>query len=228
MLLLKVLDELLKRQVALDEEAAKATSVSGVAASCAYNQASGTYRSHSVNSVSRYCSDASDEQIASSAAHGCAALTFIFCAAMGFENANKGNAKLMKALWNFSMSVLPSMSCIARTVHVSTGWSAPRVDRDQKDYLVELDVDKSSDASRRRRECRDNFAGNTLGGVTVSRLDAVVERTAVGCQSGLNQYQARAVCSRRRLTSSGDEVDMVVRVVVFLELRGDHAIASQA
>lgn len=58
-LLLKVLDELLQGQVALDEEAAKTFLVSHSESPA--RKAKSTYRSQRVNSVSRYCTKASCE-----------------------------------------------------------------------------------------------------------------------------------------------------------------------
>lgn len=116
--------------------------------------------------------------------------TFIFCAAIGFENANNGNARLMKALWYFSMSVLPSMSYSDMEETSVTGRSARRAQPSTEFHLVELNVDESSNACRGSGESGDDLASNTLRGVAVGRLDAVVERAAVGCQKSSTSVPA--------------------------------------
>lgn len=172
-LLLKVLHELLERQVALDEEAA-ADRVSGKLDA---NRRTGTraHRSQSVNSVSRYCSASSDQpEVSGARTHR---LTFIFGAAIGLEKAKSGSAKLIKALWYCSISVLPSMSCGGgKTQHQfrSAGSGAILVT-----HLVQLEIDQRCDAGGRRGKSRNDLASDTLRRVAVCRLDAVVERTAV-------------------------------------------------
>lgn len=88
----------------------------------------------------------------------------------------------MKALWYFSMSVLPSMSYDDVEDMSATGGSATRAQPSPEFHLVELDVDESSNACRGGGESGDDFASDTLGGVAVGRLDAVVERAAVRYQ----------------------------------------------
>ena len=74
-------------------------------------------------------------------------------------------------------------------------------------HLVQLKADKTGNKRRRSRNGGDDLARNLLGRVPVSRRDAVVQRTEVGRRS--------------------DEVDVVVRIIVLLELDRVQAVPNQ-
>ena len=73
--------------------------------------------------------------------------------------------------------------------------------------LVKLQADQASDQRRSRGNGRDDLAGNLLGRMPVGGVDAVVQRTQV-----------------RR---GGDEVNVVIRVVVLLELDRVQTVADE-
>ena len=73
--------------------------------------------------------------------------------------------------------------------------------------LVQLEADESDDEGGCSGNGGNDLAGNLLGSVLVSDSDVVVHRTQVG--------------------RGGDEVDVVVRVVVLLKFHGVQAVANQ-
>ena len=73
--------------------------------------------------------------------------------------------------------------------------------------LVQLKADEATDKGCCGRDRGYDLARDLLGGMPVSRSDVVVHRTQVRCGS--------------------DEVNVVVRVVVLLELNGVQAIADE-
>jgi hypothetical protein len=118
----------------------------------------------------------------------------------------------MKALWYFSMSVLPSMSYGNVEETSATGGSATSAQPSPEFHLVELDVDESSNACRGGGESGDNFASDTLGGVAVGSLDAVVERAAVGYQIRRCQFQL----SRRLQSANAHSQAAVIKSMWWL------------
>jgi hypothetical protein len=76
-----------------------------------------------------------------------------------------------------------------------------------KTNLVKLETHQAYDERRRCSNGRYDFTSNLLRGMAVSGIDAVVHRTKVG--------------------SGGDEVDMIVCVIVLLELDRVEAIANE-
>ncbi len=76
-----------------------------------------------------------------------------------------------------------------------------------RDYLVELETDKTGDQRGSGCDGRDDLSSDLLRRMPVSRRDAVVRSSQV-----------------RR---SSDEVDVEVRVVVLLELDGVQTVADQ-
>ena len=74
-------------------------------------------------------------------------------------------------------------------------------------HLVQLKADKTGNKRRRSRNGGDDLARDLLRSVTVRGVNAVVERTQV-----------------RR---GGDEINVVVRVVVLLELYRGETVANE-
>jgi hypothetical protein len=74
-------------------------------------------------------------------------------------------------------------------------------------YLVELKANETSNQRRCSGDSRDDFAGNLLGVVSISRFDAIVHRPKIrGC---------------------GDEVNVVVGVVILLKFHRIEAETRQ-
>lgn len=67
-------------------------------------------------------------------------------------------------------------------------------------YLVQLETNQPSHQGCSSRDCGDDLASNLFGGVAISSSDTVVHRSEVGC--------------------GGDEINVVVGIIVFLELDG--------
>ena len=74
-------------------------------------------------------------------------------------------------------------------------------------HLVQLEAHQPSDDGRGRRDSRNDLARDLLRVMSACGLDAVVERTQV--------------------SSGGDEVDVVVGVIILLELDGRQAVACE-
>jgi hypothetical protein len=73
-------------------------------------------------------------------------------------------------------------------------------------HLVQLETNKPGDEGCRRRNSRDNFARNLLGGVAVRRVNVIIHCPQIG--------------------RSGDVIDMVIGVIVLLELSGSQTVTG--
>lgn len=74
-------------------------------------------------------------------------------------------------------------------------------------YFVQFQADKAGDEGSRRGNGWDNLTRNLLGSVSIGRVDIVVHSPQIRCR--------------------GDEVDVEVGVVVFLELNWCETISYQ-